>query len=493
MSESSTFIPGWVQKPFPGITLSAGGLLALADLHTIAERTAITGGASWMDILLLAPGLHYQQAADQLFRKGGEAIVAMVDKGSGSAERPIEFELDRNDDAAAATGGNGAAPKKTSTLNRSQSLKINNAATAQYIQSIAKPGEVVTLDVGRLVASKGRYKLKRSNSGYHASAWLETNSSGIGWVSHILYLLGPLLTFGTIALAVLFKDWWCLVFILALMLSRLLNVWVIKQRASHLDTPEEKPATKSRPRSPSRSRIGFSSSSSTSLGAASDPGAASRHRSRSRISIKCEEIVSYIISLGDDNKTKVKLRGKPSDLRQITSRVWLRSKTHLEGYIEAAAKLIVYIVASLSGNMTQVGNLIMMVLLLTTAGLLALSNHRAKAFKVGGVLGVVEDADKAEQKKAEEQKEKTKAAGSEQGSMDERGRGHHNRDNTAVRLATESGRAADAGERMRRNPADLAERGQAGSQQHIKWNELRRPPGQPAPRPPRGPKQDPRR
>ncbi|KAK4229583.1 hypothetical protein QBC38DRAFT_412273 [Podospora fimiseda] len=449
---SSTFIPGWVQKPFPNATLSAGGLLALAHLQTVEERTAITGGASWLDILMLAPGLHYQQAADELFRKGGEAIVGLVDEGHGSAERPVE-------------------------------LSLGNAATIQYIQSVAKPGQVVTLEVGRLVASKGRYRLKRSDSGHHASAWLESNSAGLGWVSHLLYLLGPLLTIATMALAVLFKDWWCLIFILSLMLARLLNVWIIKQRTSQLAASDDKP-----PRSQSRSPRSLASSSIPS-----DPGASSRHRSRSRLSIKCEEMISYIINLGDDNKTKVKLRGRPSDLRQITSRAWLRSKTHVEGYVEAMAKLIVYLVAALSGNMTQVGNLIMMVLLLTSAGLLALSNHRAKAFRVNGVLTAPEKDTKIEKDKEESGNFDIEMSGGEVESENGRGRRNQERDNTAVRLAAQSGRSADAGEREIKNRADLAERGQAGPQQHIRWDELRRPPGQPAPRPFRGPKLDPRR
>lgn len=292
------------------------------------------------------------------------------------------------------------------------------------------------------------------------------------------------------------------------MTSRLLNVWVIKQRAKPLTSNEEKdnPAPKPRKRFQSPSRVGISSSASLSAPSfsSSDLGASSRRRSHSRISIACEEIVSYIIHLGDDNsKTKVKLRGKPSDLRQFTSRAWLRSKTHLEGYIEATAKLIVYLVAALSGNMTQVGALIMMVLLLISAGLLALSNHRAKAFRVGGVVAVVDNDHKKEedQRKKEdktEEKEYEQAGNaeddnSELGNRDGRGRRHAGRENTAVRLAAGAG-PADGGEPViRGNAADLAERGLAGPrQQHIKWQELRKPPGQPAPRPTRGPKLDPR-
>jgi hypothetical protein len=41
-----------------GISLDAAGLVALADLNTIAQRTAIVGSASLLDCLVLAPGIH---------------------------------------------------------------------------------------------------------------------------------------------------------------------------------------------------------------------------------------------------------------------------------------------------------------------------------------------------------------------------------------------------------------------------------------------------
>jgi hypothetical protein len=169
----SAFIDGWIQKPFPTLVLSASGVIALADLQTIAQRTAITGGASWMDTLLLAPGIHYQQAADELFRKGGAAaIVDVVDEFDGSA---VIF-------------------------------KLNNAATANYIQNVAKPGETVTLDVGRAIAARGRYKLHRSEAGDTATAWRDNQVTDFGWASQVLYLAGPVLTVAAIAFIVIFKD-----------------------------------------------------------------------------------------------------------------------------------------------------------------------------------------------------------------------------------------------------------------------------------------------
>ncbi|KAK0231704.1 hypothetical protein EDD85DRAFT_775453 [Armillaria nabsnona] len=48
------------------ITLEAAGPLVLADLPAVASRTARTGGASFLDALVLVPGMHKQQCADKL-------------------------------------------------------------------------------------------------------------------------------------------------------------------------------------------------------------------------------------------------------------------------------------------------------------------------------------------------------------------------------------------------------------------------------------------
>ncbi|KAK4189758.1 hypothetical protein QBC35DRAFT_379576 [Podospora australis] len=404
-----TFIPGLTQKPFPGISLSAGGLLALADLKTISQRTALTGGASWLDTLLLAPGLHYQQAEG-----GSLAIAGMVDENGG---HPVN-------------------------------LRLNNTATAKYIESVAKPGETVTLDI------EG-YKLERSATGLNATAWLEHKGARLGWASHILYLMGPLLTCSALVFIIVFKDWWCLANVIALMISRFLNVWVIKQRT----IPRNRIDDSGRHRS-------FSSSSSSS----------GRSWSRS-LSRGAEYIANYVVSLGD-GRTVVRLRGSVRDLRAVTQVTWLRSKTHVEGYIEAFAKLIVYMVASLSGNMTQVGNLVLMVLLLVSAGLLALSNHKAKRFMVNGRAAVVHPA--ANKKNDNENKA---AASSSESLPEQRGRRQEGTVATAAALSrtgstdrgsSTSGSVSSDGRTLVGNGADLAERGQAG-ELRIKWQDQQKP------------------
>ncbi|KAK0492837.1 hypothetical protein EDD18DRAFT_1357203 [Armillaria luteobubalina] len=48
------------------VTPEAAGLVALADLSTIVTRTALTGTATYLDALVLAPGLYQQQTADEV-------------------------------------------------------------------------------------------------------------------------------------------------------------------------------------------------------------------------------------------------------------------------------------------------------------------------------------------------------------------------------------------------------------------------------------------
>lgn len=309
--------------PIPNFSLSASGLLALADLSTVAQRTAITGGSSWLDALLLAPGLHYQQAADAL------------------ENETAKFEALEN------------VQGKMSTYN------ITNPATIRYLQKVGRQGEIVTVDVGMVPQRQYFHRTGRSQSRGQRSIIWQDSSSDLGWFSHVLYLASPILTITAIVFLVLLKECksfgtyvnilllltvsrgYGIAFLVALMVSRILNIWVIKQR--------------SRPKQP----------------IPPDPDVS-------------HILTQYLVDLG--NGRSVCLRGMADDLQSITTSTWLRNKTHIEGYLEAMAKLIVYLVAAFSGNMTQVGGIIFMGLLLVTAGLLGLSNAHAKTFKMHGRL-----------------------------------------------------------------------------------------------------------
>ncbi|KAK9792128.1 hypothetical protein SCARD494_07176 [Seiridium cardinale] len=289
--------PDWTQSPIPHFQISASGLLALADLSTVAQRTAITGGSSWLDALLLAPGLHYQQAADALEKES--ATYDAIENVQG----------------------------------KMSSYNITNPATIRYLQKVGRQGEIVTVDVGMLPQRKYLRRASRGQSrGQRAIIWRDSGSD-LGWFSHVLYLASPVLTVVAIVFFVLLREWYGLGFLMALMVSRILNIWVIKQR-----TKPHKPE----PPNPDISHM----------------------------------ITQYLVDLG--NGRSVCLRGMADDLQAITTSSWLHAKTHIEGYLEA--------MATFSGNMSQVGGIIFMGLLLTTAGLLGLSNAHAKTFKMHGRL-----------------------------------------------------------------------------------------------------------
>ncbi|RDA88439.1 hypothetical protein CP532_5592 [Ophiocordyceps camponoti-leonardi (nom. inval.)] len=328
-------IPSWTATPIANLSLSAGGLLALADLNTIANRTVVAGGSSWLDALVLAPGLHYQQAADAL------------DTTSSSSSAVVAVEVEDG-------------------FERRRHL-VSNAALVSFLRRLwldaaASGHRPLTLDVSR--ARDGEKGLRRRltcrprpSSPSSSSSTSSSSSSAAGLpvdadrLSHVLYLLSPLLTSAASTFMILLGDWWGLAFILALMISRTLNIWTIKQRSRPLLVPPTR-----KPLSPSESDIP-------------------------------DRPTEYAIDLGDGRSAL--LLGLSSDLQALTTQARLRPKTDLEGYLEAAAKLLVYMVAALSGNLSQAGAMVLMALLLISAGLLGLSNARASGLRINGCVAVL--------------------------------------------------------------------------------------------------------
>ncbi|KAL7813927.1 hypothetical protein V8C44DRAFT_45499 [Trichoderma aethiopicum] len=370
MSFNAPFIKSWSSTPIPNLSLSAGGLLALADLNTIAQRTAIAGGSSWLDAFVLAPGLHYQQAAD---------LLTPEYNGVSSSSKLVLSTLDG---------------KKTR-------LVVSNVGMVKYLRRLwEREGKygVVTLYVGEddafafgssLSVLLG-YDVEGNGEGRRRRQrrWLrdlrrarlveeeDRKKRGkvrevlkMDWVSHVLYLLSPLLTVAAIVLMVLLQDWWGLGFLLALMLSRLANIWAIKARSKPGAVPPKLPPPRDIPSPPPSSSSG---------------GEGEAEANKFPLSFKRQdsEMTEYTIDWGDNRR--VILRGQDADLRAVTTEAWLRAKTTLEGYLEAMSKLIVYMVASLSGNLSQAGAVVLMALLLVSAGLLGLSNAHATSLRMHG-------------------------------------------------------------------------------------------------------------
>ena len=77
----SSLLQSWTAEGTPKVSLDAAGLVALADIQVVAQRTAYTGTSALLDTLVLCPGLHRQQTAPNL--NGGEypAVGAMTSGG----------------------------------------------------------------------------------------------------------------------------------------------------------------------------------------------------------------------------------------------------------------------------------------------------------------------------------------------------------------------------------------------------------------------------
>lgn len=354
-------IPSWSATPIPYLSLSAGGLLALADLDTVAQRTAITGGSSWLDALVLAPGLHYQQAADALDHDNGPSLAAELGLTAAVETQPDGTEARR--------------------------YAINNVATVNYLKRLwgngdQDDGSTVVINVGIAAAAAGdeidsgdevermlrramtilRRQRQRRRRAPHdlGNAVFE-----LDWLSHVFYLLSPLLTVTAATCMILLSDWWGLAFIVALMVSRLLNIFTIRKRCRLPPVVPPSPLTLP----------------INALGGGAAPPS--------------NRPTEYTITLGQ-HRTVV-LRGRSDDLQAITTQIWLRGKTNADGYLEATAKLIVYMVAALSGNLTQAGALVLMVLLLLSAGLLGLSNAHIRGLQMHGRVARPERRKKEQQ------------------------------------------------------------------------------------------------
>ncbi|KAK7433302.1 hypothetical protein QQZ08_000240 [Neonectria magnoliae] len=320
-----SLIRSWSTTPIPNLSLSASGLLALADLRTVAHRTALTGGSSWLDALVLAPGLHYQQACEDLDREAPVGLVALstVPALAGGAERRYG---------------------------------VKNVVTVNYLMRLCREAGdgLVTLDVGSVgewdVGKRlwGLLRRRRMMAREGGEDYYDISPPDLDWLSHLLYLISPVLTIASITFMTLFEDWWGLGILFALILSRILNIWAIKHRASQPATPPPAPD---------------------------------------------HAVAEYRIDLGGGHI--VRLRGVDADLQALTTQAWLRAQSYLDGYLEAAAKLIVYLVAALSGNMTQAGAIVQVSLLILSAALLGLSNAHAHGFRVHGRYALPEMAEVA--------------------------------------------------------------------------------------------------
>ncbi|GJE93697.1 hypothetical protein PsYK624_098580 [Phanerochaete sordida] len=266
------------------VRLDAAGLVALADLKTIARRTALTGSASFLDILYIAPGIHCQQQASEI--NGGEYPL-------------------------------------TGAMHNGWVFRVENPATVSFLQGVGKPGHLTTVRVSS--------EIPRGPAGLFGQL-LHTEF----WAS-VLFCLGIAATIVVITLLGVIRDFWALGVLGMLMLSRLVNVSVIKLR---------------------QDKNGFKGKL--------EPGVQG----------------DLLIILSQDRW--VRMEGLVDDLKVVTAGQWLKEPETFESFLISFGTLLVYGSAALAGNSSTIGSLLIALLLLFCAGVLGLSNAVTRSLHMFG-------------------------------------------------------------------------------------------------------------
>lgn len=207
-SDTSTqsALQSWLSSNNPRISLDAAGLVALADLSTVARRTELTGTSSILDTLVLCPGLYKQQDAPELNNGEYPACAAMT---SGFV------------------------------------FRVENPATVLFLQKVGRTGCLTTLKVtGSPQSVVTTIENEKDRKAAGESGGISTLCSltrsclhylydlrGASIPSPFAYLLAISMTITVLLLCILLDDWWAVATLSMLILARLLNVLIVRRRA----------------------------------------------------------------------------------------------------------------------------------------------------------------------------------------------------------------------------------------------------------------------
>jgi len=161
-------------QQLPRFVVESGGIVALADLTTIAERTALMGKSSWFDILVIAPGIHLHQRSAEFANAGGEL-------------------------------------PPTAALTSGYVFRVENQAMVGWLQMVGRAGCLVEV-------------------GVHAQNG--TSLLDGGPLAGFVYLLAPILTVASEIVLAYYDEWWTFGIIGVLIFARAINVVIIRRRST---------------------------------------------------------------------------------------------------------------------------------------------------------------------------------------------------------------------------------------------------------------------
>ncbi|KAF3219299.1 hypothetical protein TWF106_007140 [Orbilia oligospora] len=165
------------------VGLDAAGLVALADIGTVQERTVLTGTSSFLDIFVLVPGLHLQQKAPSL----------------NTGEHPA-----------------------CGALTTGYVFRVENPATVFYLQRVGRTGNLTHVEVKKVPEPTTWY-------GTLFSMLLPGQEMSILPIT--AYLLAVSWGIGVFILLALTGDWWGLAMCGSLMAARFINYIIIRERS----------------------------------------------------------------------------------------------------------------------------------------------------------------------------------------------------------------------------------------------------------------------
>ncbi|PHH89925.1 hypothetical protein CDD83_4932 [Cordyceps sp. RAO-2017] len=162
-----------------GMSFDAGGLIALAGLSTIQQRTALTGTATFLDALVLCPGIHTQQRS---------------------------------------TGLNGGEHPACAALTTGYVFRVENPAVVFFLQQVGVTGHLTTLQVIKL------------DGGHAGASRLFSLTSNAPLLPCLAYGAAVLWGVSAIVLLTFSRDWGGLCVVLLFMAARLCNIVVVRRR-----------------------------------------------------------------------------------------------------------------------------------------------------------------------------------------------------------------------------------------------------------------------
>lgn len=191
-------------------------------------------------------------------------------------------------------------------------FRIENPGTVVYLQRISRTGSLTTVKVSRPMPD----------------TWLSAlipchNTTPLAAAAYALCIA---LSITILVLMGLAEDWWGVFVVGVLGVCRLLNVLVMRRRA----------------------RQGWSG--------------------------KLEPGVEGELFVLMSQDRWVRIRGMVDDIKAVTSGQWLADMTPVQGIVVAAATVLMYVDAALASNLQDLSKILLIVLLIGTAGLLEVTN-----------------------------------------------------------------------------------------------------------------------